>query len=54
LVRWFVGRRIDDEVWPPTEGLDTGPGGRRPQDQQIVLINRDEVDSLIRMREESV
>lgn len=35
-------------------GLDTDPGARRPQDQQIVLINRDEVDSLTRKREEGV
>ncbi len=24
-------------------GLDTDPGARRPQDQQIVLLNREEV-----------
>ena len=24
-------------------GLDTDPAARRPQDQQIVLLNRDEV-----------
>lgn len=35
-------------------GLDTASDARRPQDQHIVLINRDEVNSLIRKREESV
>ncbi|MDQ2104428.1 MULTISPECIES: WYL domain-containing protein [Azospirillum] len=35
-------------------GLDTAPDARRPQDQHIVLINRDEVDSLTHKREESV
>ncbi len=35
-------------------GLDTAPGARHPQDQHIVLLNRDEVDSLTRKREESV
>lgn len=29
-------------------GLDTAPEARRPQDQQIVLINRDEIFSGIR------
>ena len=35
-------------------GLDTPPDARRPQDQHIVLINRDEVERITSKREESV
>lgn len=35
-------------------GLDTAPDARRPQDQHIVLLNRDEVNSFTRKREETV
>ena len=28
-------------------GLDTDPGARRPQDQQIVLLNRAHIDDVI-------
>ncbi len=31
-------------------GLDTDPAARRPQDQQIVLINRDEIIGGIQVR----
>ena len=28
-------------------GLDTDPGARRPQDQQIILLNRAQIDDVI-------